>query len=187
MKITECAMLGARKDTQSVTADGHVFERALIAGVHIREMPNMMKGNGVLTEIFRRDWFDGDSIAIDQVFQSLMFPGAISAWHSHAHTTDRLFAASGHVHIVLYDARESSATFGLVNEFRYGEARQALVTVPPGVWHGVRNFGPTSAVLLNLVDVAYAYQDPDHWRLPINTDKIPFKFDTSNSRDALLR
>jgi dTDP-4-dehydrorhamnose 3,5-epimerase len=116
-----------------------------------------------------------------------MFPGAISAWHTHAITTDRLFVAAGVAHIVLYDAREDSPTKGLINEFRYGEHRQALVSVPPGVWHGVRNFGPSNAVLLNLVDVAYQYDDPDHWRLPIDTDKIPFKFDTSNTRDALLR
>jgi dTDP-4-dehydrorhamnose 3,5-epimerase len=186
MNATLITLPGAKRDTQSVTADGHLFKRDLIDGVVVREVSNMMKGNGVLTEIFRSDWFDGE-MRIDQIFQSIMYPGAISAWHAHAHTTDRLFACAGVIHIVLFDAREHSPTYGKINEFRYGEPRQALVCVPPGVWHGARNFGSSNAVLLNAVDHAYEYEDPDHWRLPIDTDKIPFRFDTSNTRDALLK
>jgi dTDP-4-dehydrorhamnose 3,5-epimerase len=186
MTSTPITLPGATKDAQSVTADGRLFKRDLIDGVSVREVPNVMKGNGVLTEIFRAEWFGGNA-AVDQIFQSIMYPGAISAWHAHAHTTDRLFVCAGVAHIVLFDAREHSPTHGMINEFRYGEPRQGLVCVPPGVWHGVRNFGSTNAVLLNVVDHAYNYEDPDHWRLPIDTDKIPFRFDTSNTRDALLK
>ena len=49
------------------------------------------------------------------------------------------------------------------------------VTIPPGVWHGVVALGPETALLLNLVDKAYAYDAPDHWRLPPDTDQIPYK------------
>ena len=35
---------------------------------------------------------------------------------------------------------------------------------------------PEPAVLLNLVNRAYQYEDPDHWRLPLGTDKIPYRF-----------
>lgn len=176
----------AHKDQQSVTRDGQPFARTLIDGVVAREVPNMLKGNGVLTEIFRRDWFDNPR-TIDQVFQSIIFPGGISAWHAHALTTDQLFAACGSVHIVLYDARVDSATYGRINEFRIGAYRQALIVVPPGVWHGVRNFGPDNAILLNLVDRAYEYESPDHWRLPIDNDHIPYKFEQTPRVDALSR
>jgi dTDP-4-dehydrorhamnose 3,5-epimerase len=74
-----------------------------------------------------------------------------------------------------------------VNEFRVGSYRQELVIVPPGVWHGVRNFGPDNAILLNLVDRAYEYTSPDHWRLPIDTDQIPFRFEGAPRIDALSR
>ncbi|HNY47439.1 MAG TPA: dTDP-4-dehydrorhamnose 3,5-epimerase, partial [Casimicrobium sp.] len=57
----------ARKDRQSVTHDGQPFARALIDGVVAREVPNMMKGNGVLTEVFRADWFENPR-PIAQVF-----------------------------------------------------------------------------------------------------------------------
>lgn len=176
----------ARKDSQSVTHDGQPFARKLIDGVVVREMPNMMKGNGVLTEIFRSDWFE-NARPISQVFQSVIYPSGISAWHAHAHTTDQLFAACGSVHIVLYDARRQSPTFGCVNEFRCGSVRQALVIVPPGVWHGVRNFGPDNVILLNMVDHAYEYENPDHWRLPMDSEQIPYRFEGVVQVDALAR
>jgi dTDP-4-dehydrorhamnose 3,5-epimerase len=117
---------------------------------------------------------DGD---IDQVFQSLMNPGSISAWHVHRRTTDRLFASHGMLQIVLFDARENSRTYGRINEFRFGALRPALLIIPPGVFHGVQNISSQPAVLLNLVDKAYQYEAPDHWRLPLDTDKIPYRFE----------
>ena len=96
------------------------------------------------------------------------------AWHEI--TTDRLFVADGLLKIVLYDAREGATTYGRINEFRLGALRPGLLVVPPGVWHGVQNIGPDSGRLLNLVDCAYRYDDPDHWKLPPDTDRIPYSF-----------
>jgi len=168
--------LGAQKDQQSVTSDWDLLQDP-IEGVRVREMKNLVKAGGdVLCEVFRRDWMldDGD---VDQVFQSVMNPGSISAWHVHHLTTDRLFASQGLVQIVLFDGRQNSTTYGRINEFRFGSVRPALLIVPPGVYHGVRNISPEPALLLNLVSKAYRYEDPDHWRLPPDTDKIPYRFE----------
>jgi dTDP-4-dehydrorhamnose 3,5-epimerase len=48
--------------------------------------------------------------------------------------------------------------------------------VPPQVWHGIQNVASTESSVLNLVDRAYAYEDPDHWRIPADSPHIPFKF-----------
>lgn len=106
-----------------------------------------------------------------------MNPGSISAWHVHRLATDRVFVSQGLIRIVLYDARTDSPTYERMNEFRFGVMRPALVIVPPGVWHGVQNISNSAAVMLNLVDHAYRYDDPDHWRLPVDTDKIPYRFE----------
>lgn len=169
-------ILGAQQDQQSVTSDWNSLQNA-IEGVRIREMKNVLKSGGdVLCEVFRRDWMLDDGV-VDQVFQSVMNPGSISAWHVHRLTTDRLFASHGVLQIVLFDARENSPTQGRINEFRLGALRPALLIIPPGVFHGVRNISHQPALLLNLVDKAYQYQDPDHWRLPLDTDKIPYRFE----------
>lgn len=165
---------GAQPRQQSVTADWDVLQD-LIDGVGVKEIRSVIKGNGYLTEIFRRDWhLDGEPV--DQVFQLLLNPGVVEAWHVHEKTTDRFFVSAGRVRLVLYDARKDSPTHGRLNEFRIGIERPTIVSVPPGVWHGVQNIGEGAAILLNLVDHAYVYSGPDHWGLPQDTDQIPFSF-----------
>ena len=166
---------GAVKDRQTVTAQWSPCAQELIAGVAIREVANVPKKGGYLTEVLRAEWL-GDNIKIDQIFQTVMEPGFVSAWHAHAHTTDRLFVSQGLGRIVLYDSRPDSPTQGLVNEMQFGTIRPALLTIPPRVWHGVQNVSSGPMLLLNIVDSAYDYADPDHWRLPENCPDIPFRF-----------
>jgi dTDP-4-dehydrorhamnose 3,5-epimerase len=167
-------LLKAVRDPVSITADWSPLQDP-IDGVLVREVKNVVKRNGdVLCEIFRSEWFEND--VVNQVFQSVLNPGSISAWHAHRQTTDRLFVSSGLIRIVLFDARDGSPTTGRVNEYRFGAVRPALLIIPAGVWHGVENISSTPAVLLNIVDAAYQYNDPDHWRLPADSDKIPYRF-----------
>lgn len=174
---------GATKDRQSITADWAPLIKS-IEGVRVREVKNVPKNNGVLTEVFRTDW-ELDQGIVQQVFQTTIVPGGLSAWHVHQFTTDRLFVSLGILKIVLFDDREASPSRGLVNEFQFGTQRPALVVVPPGVWHGVQNIGDEPGLILNLVDQAYRYQDPDHWRLPPDTPKIPFSFAAGRQSDGL--
>jgi dTDP-4-dehydrorhamnose 3,5-epimerase len=166
---------GMRKDAQGITRDWQLVNQRLIDGVRVKQVENVMTGYGALTEIYRKDWAL-DAGAVDQVFQSLLEPGGISGWHAHAETTDRLFVSMGRMRIVLYDGRKGSPTFGLVNEFRAGAARPSLVVIPPRVWHAVENTGGGPALLINAVDKAYRYESPDHYRLPLETDQIPYRF-----------
>lgn len=166
--------LGAAPDRQSVTDDWQSLQE-LIADVQVKEVKNVLKDNGYITEIWREDWPLGPA-HVGQVFQALLEAGAISAWHVHRTATDRLFANHGQLKIVLYDARPDSATRGRVNVFRCGSARPTLIVVPGGVWHGVQNLGGAPALLLNLPDQPYRYDAPDHWRLPQDTDRIPYSF-----------
>jgi dTDP-4-dehydrorhamnose 3,5-epimerase len=168
------ALQGAKRDAQSITRDWQLL-REPIVGVDVREVKNVLKDNGYLTEVWREDWGLRPS-TVAQVFQALIEPRGISAWHVHEHATDRLFANHGRLKIVLYDARADSASTGRINVFHCGSARPMLIVVPPGVWHGVHNVGAAPALLLNLPDHAYAYDAPDHWRLPPDTDRIPYSF-----------
>jgi dTDP-4-dehydrorhamnose 3,5-epimerase len=89
-------------------------------------------------------------------------------------TTDRLFCAVGRVRLSLFDGRKSSPTYGSLWHRVFGPERPLLVIVPPGVWHGVIGLGSAPSLLLNLVDKAYSYESPDHWRLPPDTPLIPY-------------
>jgi dTDP-4-dehydrorhamnose 3,5-epimerase len=165
---------GARKDGQTVTARWTPSSLRLIDGVRIHEVLNVPKSSGFLTEVLRSEWLE--NTRIDQVFQVVLEPDAISAWHAHESTTDRLFVSHGLVRIVLYDNRAGSPTHGVVNDFRFGTVRPALVVVPPRVWHGLHNISSGAGIVLNLVDRAYAYEDPDHWRVSHGDPRFPVSF-----------
>ena len=49
-----------------------------------------------------------------------------------------------------------------------------MIVLPIGVWHGLQNLGSTDALVLNFPTRPYIYEDPDHWRLPMDTDQIPY-------------
>ena len=170
---------GCRKDPQTVHADWTPAQEQ-IDGVRVYEVRNVTKGRGQLTEIFRSDW-DLDGGEIDQIFQVLLDGGEVSAWHVHRVTMDRLFVNLGAVRIVLYDARSDSPTFGLVNEYRFGLHRPALLVIPAGIWHGLQNLRNTPSTVLNMVDMAYSYENPDQWRLPWDSAEIPYRFMTADT------
>jgi dTDP-4-dehydrorhamnose 3,5-epimerase len=173
--MTDWLLPGAARDTQTITAEWTPSSMPLIDGVQIREVRHVVKATGHLTEIFRADWCLDDR-PVDQVFQVELQPGAISAWHAHDATLDRLFVTEGLGRIVLYDRRRSSPTQGLVNELRVSARRPMLVVIPPRVWHGMQNTGDAPMRVLNIVDRAYDYRSPDHWRVPHDSAEIPYRF-----------
>jgi dTDP-4-dehydrorhamnose 3,5-epimerase len=162
------------KDGQLVRSDWQPAEQGFIDGVRTQLIQNVLSDRGRLTECWRADWALDEGGEVGQVFQQVMQPAALSAWHVHLLTTDRLFCALGSVRVVLYDARIGSPTYGALLDLRMGEHRPAAVSVPPGVYHGVKNIGDGPSLLLNVVDVAYDYEDPDHYRLPPDATEIPF-------------
>jgi dTDP-4-dehydrorhamnose 3,5-epimerase len=176
---------GTTKDKQVVRSDW-LPAQTLLDGVKVMEVRNVSKRDGLLTEVFRTDWKIDDG-GVDQVFQVVLGPGEVSAWHVHRATRDRLFVNHGSVRIVLYDARRASPTHGGINQFQFGSHRPALVLVPPGVWHGLQNLRDEESLVLNMVDRAYSYEDPDHWRLPPDSAVIPYEFDFAPRRRRARR
>lgn len=175
---------GMRRDAQSITNDWELTNQTLIEGVAVKLIKSVPTNYGYLTEVFRSDWqLGGDGV--DQVFMTMLEPGGMSAWHAHAVTTDRIFVAQGQFKIVLFDSRQDSPTYGTLNEFRFGTVKPALLVIPPRVWHGVQNTASGAGILINAVDTAYRYEAPDHYRLPVQTDLIPYRFEAAVAQDAL--
>ena len=170
----------ANKDGQIVTGDWHIMQE-LIDGVSVKEVLHVPRDHGVITEIYRPEW-DPSKLPVVQCYQSRLFPGAIGAWSCHSRQVDRLFVNQGLLKVVLYDDRENSPTYKCINVFHIGDARPTFMVLPPGVWHGVQNLGQTDVLMLNFPSVAYKYDDPDHYRLPYDSDEIPYSWTGVNVR-----
>jgi dTDP-4-dehydrorhamnose 3,5-epimerase len=174
----------AKKDDQQITNGWQKLQR-VIEGVAVREVLHVPRPHGIITELYRPEW-DPSRMPVVQTYQSRLFPGAIGAWSCHAKSIDRLFVNSGLLKIVLFDGREQSPTYRMLNEFYAGDARPTFLVIPTGIWHGLQNIGTADALVLNFPTMAYDYQDPDHYRLPLDAPEIPYVW-TARSASILTR
>ncbi|HVT61457.1 MAG TPA: dTDP-4-dehydrorhamnose 3,5-epimerase family protein [Thermoanaerobaculia bacterium] len=164
------------KDAQSVTPEG-VPVAPRIAGVAVRMATTHVDERGEICEIYSPAWGLGP-VPLVYVYQSLVRPGKVKGWVVHRLQDDRLFVSLGFIKIVLYDARSESPTLGMVNEILLSERNRGLVIVPQGVYHAVQNIGESDALFLNMPSLPYDHANPDKYRLPLDTDAIPYRFES---------
>ncbi|HQD77167.1 MAG: dTDP-4-dehydrorhamnose 3,5-epimerase [Firmicutes bacterium] len=144
----------------------------LIEGVAVKELSFIPDERGRLVEILRRD--DPIFEKFGQVYLTTAYPGIIKAWHYHLIQADYFAVLRGMAKIVLYDGRENSATPGLLNEFFAGEYRPLLIRIPPLVFHGFKALGEREVLLINCPTEPYNRENPDEYRLPPDSKKIPY-------------
>lgn len=161
----------ARRDTQSMTAE---WERVgqRIDGVLLKRTRHIVTGNGITTELYRSDWTE-TGVPVGHTILVALDAGRVSAWHAHETQTDGFFVVVGRLLLVLFDDRPQSPTRGRTMTLRLDAADPQLVLVPARVWHGVKPLGGPAS-FINLITHPYRYDDPDEWRLPRDTDQIPF-------------
>jgi dTDP-4-dehydrorhamnose 3,5-epimerase len=164
-----------RKDGPTVTAGGEALA-PLIDGVVVRYQRPIEDRRGEVVEVYRPSW-DVHPDPLVYVYQVRIRPGAIKGWVIHEHQDDRLFFITGVLRWALYDDRQGSPTRGLLNDLVFSERAAALLVIPHGVYHAVRNIGTTDAIFVNMPTRAYDHADPDKLRLPLDTSVIPFDFD----------
>src|SRR5438270_66589 len=70
-----------------------------------------------------------------EIYFSVVYPGAIKAWHLHKRMTLNYAVVSGAIKLVLYDDRDGGPTHGELMELFIGDGNYCLVTVPAGVWN----------------------------------------------------
>jgi dTDP-4-dehydrorhamnose 3,5-epimerase len=164
-------LAAAKKDAQSTTAE---WERigSTIDGVALKRTRNLITGNSLTTELFRADWPE-TGYQIGHVIHVAMDAGRISAWHCHTLQTDHIFVVAGRMLLALYDSRPDSPTHGRVMSLRLDAQDPQMVRIPPQVFHGVKPL-IGAAAFVNIITHPYNYTDPDEWRLPADTDQIPF-------------
>ena len=148
-----------------------------VAGVEFRPTRPVPHEDGHVTEVARASWPE-IAAPIVQVHVTTTFAGRVRAWGLHPRGTDRLFVVSGLVKLVVFDGRKDSPTVGRWSEFVVSEKNPGLLIVPPNLYHGWKNLGNDLAVIINMPDRMYDYEQPDALDLPWDSqaarDLIPY-------------
>jgi len=143
-----------------------------INGVFIKNLTVIPDERGWLMEILRCD--DPCFKSFGQVYLTTAYPGVVKAWHGHKKQTDNFTCIHGMMKVVLYDDRADSPTYQALVEIFVGEQNPVRITVPPGVYHGFKAIGRDTAYFINIPTLPYNYAEPDEYRLPPDTEKIPY-------------
>jgi len=164
-----------QQDAQTVTPQGESVEK-LPAGVTFHDVTTHSDERGSVVELFDPRWgWHADPLVFSYSFT--IRPGMIKGWGIHRRHEDRYFILFGEMEVVLYDDRPDSPTRGLVAKIVLSEYRRRLMNIPAGVWHADRNIGSRDVVVVNFPTIQYDHASPDKYRLPLNDDYIPYKFD----------
>jgi dTDP-4-dehydrorhamnose 3,5-epimerase len=168
-------MITPKKDVQTTTPTGEPIVQ-LIDGVVIRPAFTLADERGTLCEILSPAW-DLHEAPIVYVYQFTIRPGKIKGWHQHHLHDDRIFISQGTVKVVLYDDRPESPTYRMVNEIYRNEHQRTIMVIPAFVFHAHQNVGNTEALFVSMPTRPYNHADPDVFRLPVNNDQIPYRFE----------
>jgi len=165
------------QDKMTVTSSGETVAK-LPAGVTFHEITTHVDDRGTVCELFDPRWgWTKDPMVFAYTYT--VRPGIIKGWSVHKKHEDRYCILYGEMEVVLYDDRPESPTKGLVAKVVLSEYRRRLMNIPIGIWHAVRNIGTKDVVVVNFPTTPYEHEDPDKYRLPVNTDKIPYKFENA--------
>ena len=147
----------------------------MIQGVEIKQLARHADERGFLMELLRSD--DPVFTKFGQCYVSMNYPGVIRAWHHHKKQDDFFVVVKGMIKVGLYDLREGSPTQGETAELYLGDNNSIMLKIPAGVVHGYKTVGTEPSLLINFPSEIYNPQEPDEYRLPWNTDQIPFDWD----------
>ena len=163
------------QDKQSVTPEGQSV-KPLIQGLIVRPARTIEDKRGEVVEIYRPAW-NVHPDPLVYVNQVSIRPGAIKGWTVHHQQDDRIYLCLGVTRWAFYDARDDSPTYKMVNEFVFSDRTRALLIIPHGVFHAVKNIGQTEAIFIDMPTQPYDHENPDKYRLPPHNAVIPFDFD----------
>ena len=144
----------------------------MIEGVISKKLKLFVDDRGWLMEILRRDWDVFEKFG--QVYVTTAYPHVVKAWHMHMKQADHLSCLKGSIKVVLYDDRKNSKTRGELDEFVIGEKNPTLIKIPAEVWHGFKALPEGVAIVINVPTELYNYEEPDEYRLPPDTERIPY-------------
>jgi dTDP-4-dehydrorhamnose 3,5-epimerase len=147
----------------------------MIDGVKVKKLRVIPDERGRLMEILRAD--DEMFRAFGQVYMTTAYPGVVKGWHYHKEQSDNMAVVRGMMKIVLFDAREGSPTRGEVNPFFAGEHNPILIHIPPYVYHGFKCVSAEEAIVVNVPDRVYRYDEPDEFRVDPHDNDIPYNWD----------
>lgn len=141
-----------------------------IDGVVIRPLRKFPDERGTIMHGVRND---NILSPFGEVYFKKLYDGVINGWHVHQELELNYICLTGMIKLVLFDMRETSPTFGLLQEIFFGDDNYCLVHVPPGIANGSKGMTAPFALMCNVASHAH---DPNlkYTRIDPHKGEIPY-------------
>lgn len=146
----------------------------LITDVAIKKLVRHKDERGFFEELIRvtDDFFKE---GFGQLSHSLMYPGVVKAWHVHKTQVDWWYVVKGDLQVALFDLREISPTYKLLNQFHLGEqGDNVILKIPAGVAHGCKIIGKVAELFYV---TSKTYNPDEEGRIPYDDPKIGYDWE----------
>jgi dTDP-4-dehydrorhamnose 3,5-epimerase len=167
--------MNLKKDVATTTSEG-VSLAKLPDGVTFKEIPTHIDERGSVFELYDLRW-DWHPEPLVFSYAYTVRPRVVKGWSLHKEHEDRYFIMSGELEVVFFDARPESSTYQQISKVVLSEFNRRIMNIPRYVWHAVHNIGLKDAMVVNFPTIPYDHDDPDKYRLPLDTDQIPYRFE----------
>ncbi|APJ04591.1 dTDP-4-dehydrorhamnose 3,5-epimerase family protein [Silvanigrella aquatica] len=144
-----------------------------ISGVLVEKLKQFENEKGKVLHMLRAD--NPNFISFGEVYFSQINPGKIKGWHKQLKMTLNYAVPVGKVKLVLYDAREDTATYKNILEIMLSQEEYYLVTIPPGIWVSFKAISDSVALLVNCATHPHSDKECEH--LAIEDKQIPYNWD----------
>ena len=179
MIIEQKTTAEAVKDEPLISKEGKILRKE-IEGLIVKLTPTIEDERGELVEVYRPSWGISAPSDLVHAYYTTLRPGVIKGWVVHKFQDDRIFVFQGTQNWAFFDSRPESLTYKNVVKFTFSERNRALIIIPKGVFHAVKNVGAQDTMFINLPTKAYDRESPDKFRLPVKNDLIPYDFSDTN-------
>ena len=147
-----------------------------IEGIKIIKKKVISDNRGKIMHMLRSD--DKNFKKFGEIYSSQANPGKIKAWHIHKKMTLNNVVISGNAKLVVYDIREQSKTYKLINEFFIGDDNYKLIQIPPGLANGYKAYGDKQCILANCS--THPHEKKEILYIDPNNNSIPYNWDLKN-------
>ncbi len=141
----------------------------MIEGVSFHKQDIFKNEKGAVLKMLRSDsdHFKG----FGEIYFSQTAPEVIKAWKRHYETIQNLLVIQGQIHLVMYDVRDNSPTYGNFQDVFLDLKSFQLVQIPPGVIYGWQA-GREGSLMANCINLPYSAEESEN----LSLDSIPYSW-----------
>jgi dTDP-4-dehydrorhamnose 3,5-epimerase len=119
----------------------------IAAGVLVTPLRRIPDERGTIYHMLRHT--DRHFVQFGEIYFTTLYRGVVKAWHKHREMTLNYACIFGAVKLVVFDDRVDSPTLGSLTEVFLGSDNYSLVTIPEGVWSGLKGMTDPYAIVAN--------------------------------------